>query len=358
MSLDINKLFIKDKLTEQQLVYCKAQFIKIGENFKNNLFDFNKLKTDDLFLLVLQKYFDFYGYGYLEKQIKQLKDSNSLDSINLSKLLINSNLITKPSKALECSIKDKEVIAYKKEFGLTETIHIDFKLGSFPFKIYNIDYTNKEFVNCEINKSFNGVKVEVSISKDQEINFTEILVIYTTYGTEKVEFTIKCDAKKETSIPLKNYEEFLKLCKANRKDAMGIFFNDEFITWLEKKRYYSQVLNYNEAISLAASDKLKAYDIFCALNLIFIKANSNNDNETSIIMKENNSSEEFLDIKDCTIVVDEKKSEHNLDVDAIISNDKKDQKITEEVHYQEENQSKGKGLFSWIKSKFSRPNRK
>ncbi|MFW2491544.1 hypothetical protein ACN077_23740 [Clostridium chromiireducens] len=265
MSNNTDNLFNNMGLSDQDISYYKNQYKRIQIDFKNKKFDFNRLKNDRQYINVLKEYLKYNGYGYLFKTISKLSSDGKVDIVKMAKLLIDSNLIHKPDIKLNSKIQNKEIINYKKEFGLIEKFPLNYVSYDFPFKINDVDYGNKDHINCEIISS-NSIMIGINIEKDEEVNFTEVIVIYTSYGVEKLEFSIKCDKNLKSLINLKDFDEFINICKCDYDKAFKIYKKEIFREWLEKKRYVTQIINYDEALSISRRVNNKSFEVFCALN--------------------------------------------------------------------------------------------
>lgn len=310
MSNNITNLFNNMGLSEQDISYYKNQYKNIQDEFINKRFNFNRVKTDSQYINVLKEYLKYNGYGYLFKTISYLSSYGKVDSIKLAKMLINTNLIHKSDIKRESTIKNKEIIRYKQEFGLIEKYLIRYRNNEFPFKIENIDYTNKDYIHCEITDS-NNITIEINIEKDREVNFTEIIMIYTSYGVDKLEFSIKCDKNVNTLIELKNFSEFIELCKVDYDNAFEIFNKEKFREWLERKRYVTQVINYDQALSIKKTVDNGPFKAFCAFNETYpIKSNEDEEEESvEVTLSDNTESNDNGKDEAITEEAEEKKVE-------------------------------------------------
>lgn len=247
----------------------------IDNNFKNKKFDFEyfrkqKIKKNDYYK-ILATYLNNKGYGYASRQINGIIEYETKEDVKIAKLLIDCNLIEKLNKTLETNINNKEIIEYKKKFGLQKDFEIKYKVN-IPFEIYSVSYANTNLISHEIDRTNKIITIEIDINPKKRVGFTEIITIYTSCGVDKLEFTIKCEEDKDQNIQIENLEVYFDLCIKNTSKARQIFESNDFMEWLESKDYKTQILNYKEALSLGKNSKSQdEFALFCMLNQKYIK---------------------------------------------------------------------------------------
>lgn len=303
MNIIENKIFedlAEEGLSSSKPAYYKAQYINISNNFSEHKFDFYRLKNDERYLDILKHYLKNNGYGYALKKINNLHINGQLNDIETARILIDSNLIEKPQFKVDSSIG--KTIEYELGYGIDKEFYYSFYTSDFPFKIKNVEYYHREYITCKIENS-SIIKIMINIPKNIEVNCTESVVIYTSYGVEKFEFSIQCNNNPSLSIKLKDFDEFAEICKIDYDRALKLFRNREFKMWLEKKKYIVQLLNFEDAVRICRSRNDKStFDIFCEINDILIS-------EESKTLQEDNEDEIFTD----EIFINEKQKDINID---------------------------------------------
>lgn len=256
----------------------------IENNFNSKFFDFNYSKNDINKELNYYKALNLYlrdkGYGYAASQIDTLINKKNIDKIEVAKLLMDCNLINKYNQSMKSNIENKAVIEYLKKDGLRtskngkqDSIHIEYKTN-IPFKIVNVAYSNIDVISHKCGQK--NVVIDINIGENKKVNFTEIISIYTPYGVDKLEFTVKCKDNIYNDIGVENIEQYLLLCKSNPEGAKIIFDKDDFKDWLIEEDYKVQILNYQQAKLLKQNNIFSnEFIAFCRLNEIYIEINEN-----------------------------------------------------------------------------------
>ncbi len=285
MNIEIEKAFNGKKLSEKDKIKYEKIYIDLEKNFKYKFFNFNypeehiELKWE--YYSILKLYLENNGYGYIAKEIGLYIDKKEINDIELAKLLMDCNLINKYNKDMKSNIENKHIFEYEKKSGLRKNINIEYK-NSILFEIKNISYSNVDYISHNFNSNKKEINIEINIDNNKQVNFTEILTIYTTYGVDKLEFKVKCNETIDPNIGLKNIEQYLDLCKTNNSKANEIFKKYEFKKWLEDGNYTTQIMNYNESKSINEANGIaSAFNIFCALNNIYNEEIVNTDEEMS-----------------------------------------------------------------------------
>lgn len=328
----------------------------IDNNFKNKFFDFNYSQKDidkELdYYKVLNLYLSDKGYGYIANQINSFINKKNIDKIEVAKLLMDCNLIKKYNQSMKSSIKNKEVIEYSKKNGLRTgkngeiaSIYIEYKT-KIPFKIVNVVYSNIDVISHKCGPKY--VVIDINIDKNKSVNFTEIISIYTPYGVDKLEFTVKCKDYVYHEIGVENIDEYLQLCRDNPERAKIIFDKFNFKSWLIEKDYKAQILNYEQAKILKRSKIFtNEFIIFCILNGIYIEIKQDKNNVNNEVIEEKIINNNFISNKTIEKIDNEEK-ENN------------DDSYTKKINREQNNSSKEekienleKGIFLGIKKKLS-----
>lgn len=277
-----NKSILKDKpIKANKSIRYREIYESIEQDFKKKRLNFirlNKLEN----INILNEYLNNNGYGYISSRIKELIDnSNNLsdEKIYIARLLIDSNLIEMPKINQSCSIdkkyligEDKYLITYDNIYGLNMLFDIHYSVSSIPFEINYVEYSNKEYISAKIDHRDNNIQCSINIQKGKLVDFTEILIIYTSYGIKEIEITVKHDEENDKQIGLKNFSEFINLCNKDIYKAEYIFNNINFENWLNDKKYISQLINYKESKEISSQMKYTHFDVFCNMNGINIDA--------------------------------------------------------------------------------------
>lgn len=275
MKYDIKDIFKDKNLSSEEVTYWISQLNEVSEDFSNKRFKFSKLKNNKSYYDVLFKYLELNGYAFLCSKIKK-----NMNEVKLAKLLMDSNLVEKPSITLDTNLKEE--IVYDKEFGFKDKYYLKFDTGTFPFEITNIYYKENEAFKFILDKSNQKIQVLIDIKENTEINLQETIIIYTSLGLEKVQLSIKCNNTLNFEFNIKDFQEFKNLCETKSYEAKNLFENKDFREWLDKKGYMTQVLNYDEAFIMtrfSKDDFKNPFSNFCLLNEIY---NINNDLEKEI----------------------------------------------------------------------------
>lgn len=334
MKYNINDIFKNKNLTSEELAYWNGQLNEIDKDFSNGEFKFSKLRGNKSYYDILLKYLELNGYGFLCSKIR-----TNMNQVKLAKLLIDSNLVEKPSITRDTNLKNE--IVYDKEFGFKDKYYLKFNIGTFPFEITNIYYKENENLKFTLDKSNQKIEILIDIKENTEVNLQETIIIYTTLGLEKVPLSIKCNTNLNSEISIKDFQEFKNLCETKSSEAKKLFQNNEFREWLDKKGYMTQVLNYDEAFMMSRFDNgdLKnLFSNFCLLNEIY---NINTDLDEKVE-------------KDCFKIFEEidPKLENKEKVKSFVGKDNTSNSTSKEEEAKEKNEEKSNkkdGLISKIK---------
>lgn len=255
-------------LSKEEKLHIASQYKEIENNFKDGIFNFTKLNipSNKEYIEILLKYLEFNGYGFLCNEINK-----NITKLELAKLLIDSKLINKPIININSDLEDE--ILYERDFGYNKEFTIEFKVLQVPFEILNIDYSEKEYLHCSINNSKDTIKIKINIDEKKDITDRETIIVYTSLGVKEFTFTIDINNKVDNEITIKDFNEFKKICIEDISKANEIFNKESFRSWLVKKNYITQVINYDEAILLANNDDnnfFSEFTNFCRLNEINI----------------------------------------------------------------------------------------
>lgn len=246
----------------------------IENNFKHKFFDFNYPKNNkDImwdYYKILNEYLKKHGYGYLYNQIGKFIDKKEVNNIELSKLLMDCNLINKYNKSIKSDIENKSTIEYEKRNGFSQSYKINYS-NTILLNIDNVFYSNTSFISHKINNDKKEITININIKPDKTVNFTEIISIYTNYGVDKLEFTIMTNEKKSKDFEIETIDDFLGLCETDPIKAKEIFYKLDFEKWLRDNNNTTQIINYNQSVKISdiknkLSDRFK---VFCRLNGIY-----------------------------------------------------------------------------------------
>ena len=330
----------------------------IDNNFKSKFFDFNYSQKDidkELYYYkVLKLYLSDKGYGYIATQINSLINKKNIDKIEVAKLLMDCNRIKKYNQSMNSSIENKTVIEYSKKDGLRtskngkiSSIYIEYKTN-IPFKIVNVVYSNIDVISHKCGQK--NIVIDINIDENKSVNFTEIISIYTPYGVDKLEFTVKCKDHTHIEIGVENIDEYLKLCRENPKEAKIIFDKLNFKTWLTYKDYKSQILNYKQAKALKQSNMFEnEFIAFCTLNGIYTEIKQDENDIKNKVIEETIINNNFIIDKSIEkIDIDNEEKENNDDSCIKAIEAEHDDSTREETI-----QSSEKGIFLEIKKTLS-----
>ena len=276
MKYKVNDIFKNQNLSSEELAYWSGQLKEIDEDFSKRKFKFSKLKGNKKYYNVLFKYLEINGYGFLCSKI-----SRNINSVELARLLIDSNLIDKPSINIDTNLKNE--IVYDKEFGFRGEYYIKYDTKTFPFEIKSIYYKESKNLRCKLDKDKNRVEILIDINENTKIDLKETIIIYTSLGLKEVPLSIKCNSVLNSKINIRDFQEFKSLCETNSSEAKELFQNSEFRDWLRKKGYITQLLNYDEAFMLSTfsdSEFKSPFNNFCLLNEIYIANSTLGEEET------------------------------------------------------------------------------
>mgnify|MGYP001597247696 CR=1 FL=1 len=326
----------------------------IERNFEHKFFDFNyPKKNSDIkwdYYKILKQYLYNKGYGYIANQVGIFIDREEIDDIDLAKLLMDCNLIHKYNKLMKSELENKSIIEYEKNDGLIKTFNIEYP-KTILFNINNVIYSNPEFISHKINTNKKEINIEINIEPGKKVNFTDIISIYTTYGVDKLEFTVKCKEIKSKDIELDNIEEFLQLCENNVTKAKEIFYKIGFEKWLKENDNTTQLINYNQAVKISGITNISAtrFEIFCKLNSIYNESEVNQEKELiDFEAKQSKDEIAILDSnKEVTNLVDTKKED--IINETTDNTNVNDIEINKEDTVNEENIKKEKGMLSGLK---------
>lgn len=345
----------RDNVSIKQEVY-ESTYKVIENNFNSKFFDFNYSQKDTdkelYYYKVLKLYLSDKGYGYIASQINTFINKKNIDKIEVAKLLMDCNLIKKYNQSMKSSIENKTVIEYLKKDGLrtskngkVKSITIEYEVN-IPFKIVNVVYSNIDVISHKCGQK--NIVIDINIDENKSVNFTEIISIYTPYGVDKLEFTVKCKDYTHNEIGVENIEEYLQLCRDNPKEAKIIFDKLKFESWLIEKDYKAQILNYKQAKILKQSKIFtNEFIAFCILNGIYIETKQDKNNVNNEVIEEKIINNNFTSDK-IIEKIDNKEKENNDDsCTKKISREQDDSSREEKIGNPE------KGIFLGIKKKLS-----
>ena len=302
MNISINEIFGEGNLSSEEAMYYKGLFYEIDKNFKEKNFSFINLKNKKGYLDVLIKYLEINGFGYLLKKVSTLQVEKEEDRVILANLLIDSNFIDKPLLKVKGTFPKDKCVSYEVEYGIDKTFNIKYGIENLPFKINSIDYENTKYINCNIVNNSKEIEVNIKIDADVNETLNETIVVYTDYGVEYFNFNVKA-MDNNSQILFKDFSEYLELCRIDEKEAKRIFQSYEFKQWLNKKKYISQVINYEKSLELSLL-KRDRFRIFCALNFIFLDEEINEKESTVVEGKQENSYDKGTKGKEQTLKED------------------------------------------------------
>ena len=302
MNISINEIFGEGNLSSEEAMYYKGLFYEIDKNFKEKKFSFINLKNKKGYLDVLIKYLEMNGFGYLLKKVSTLQVEKEEDRVILANLLIDSNFIDKPLLKVKDTFPKDKCVSYEVEYGIDKTFNIKYGIENLPFKINSIDYENTKYINCNIVNNSKEIEVNIKIDADVNETLNETIVVYTDYGVEYFNFNVKA-MDNNSQILFKDFSEYLELCRIDEKEAKRIFQSYEFKQWLNKKKYISQVINYEKSLELSLL-KRDRFRIFCALNFIFLDEEINEKESTVVEGKQENGCDKGTKGKEQTLKED------------------------------------------------------
>lgn len=302
MNVSINEIFGEGNLSSEEAMYYKGLFYEIDKNFKEKNFSFINLKNKKGYLDVLIKYLEINGFGYLLKKVSTLQVEKEEDRVILANLLIDSNFIDKPLLKVKDTFPKDKCVSYEVEYGIDKTFNIKYGIENLPFKINSIDYENTKYINCNIVNNSKEIEVNIKIDADVNETLNETIVVYTDYGVEYFNFNVKA-MDNNSQILFKDFSEYLELCRIDEKEAKRIFQSYEFKQWLNKKKYISQVINYEKSLELSLL-KRDRFRIFCALNFIFLDEEINEKESTVVEGKQENGCDKGTKGKEQTLKED------------------------------------------------------
>lgn len=317
----------------------KKIYHTLEENFTKHYYDFDYPKNfeNDIwnYYSVLSTYLKNQGYGYASKLVDEHISNKKIDELELARVFMDCNLIKKYNKFFRTNIKNKHKFEYNIMDGLSKDFFIEYE-NNVTLKIKKVIYNNKDFICHEIDKENQRIYFKVNIQPNENINFTEIISVETTYGVDKLEFTIQCKIEQDNEGLFRNMDEFFDLCQADIKTGLGIFKSDEFKKYLKYKKYSTQLINYDKAILMGNGNFNNTLKYFCMLNNVCINDTAiKNKTYTNKIEEKSLKEREAMGIKS-----KEKNTQFNDD-----SNKKEDS-------------TKGKTFKEKLKSFFRRDKRK
>lgn len=342
MNISIKEILGEGNLSSEEAIYYKGLFYEIDKNFKEKNFSFVNLKNKKGYLDVLIKYLEMNGFGYLLKKVSTLQVEKEEDRVILANLLIDSNFINKPLLKVKDTFPKDKCVSYEVEYGIDKTFNIKYGIENLPFKINSIDYENTKYINCNIVNNSKEIEVNIKIDADVNETLNETIVVYTDYGVEYFNFNVKA-IDNNSQILFKDFSEYLELCRIDKKEAKRIFQSYEFKQWLNKKKYISQVINYEKSLELSSLLKRDRFRIFCALNFIFLDEEINVQESTVVESKQENDYDKGTKRKEQTLEENEKEyinkemlnSSINKSIDRVEKNSIKDEDVIKEQPTQE-----------------------
>lgn len=361
MNVSINEIFGEGNLSSEEAIYYKGLFYEIDKNFKEKNFSFVNLKNKKGYLDVLIKYLEMNGFGYLLKKVSTLQVEKEEDRVILANLLIDSNFINKPLLKVKDTFPKDKCVSYEVEYGIDKTFNIKYDIENLPFKINSIDYENTKYINCNIVNYSKEIEVNIKIDADVNETLNETIVVYTDYGVEYFTFNVKA-IDNNSQILFKDFNEYLELCRIDEKEAKRIFQSYEFKQWLNKKKYISQVINYEKSLELSLL-KRDRFRIFCALNFIFLDEEINVKKSAVVEDKQENGCDKGTKGKEQTLKENKKeyinkkinKPSDRVEINSTKDKDAKkeqpDQKKENKVNILNELYNKSKKLLKKVFSK-------
>lgn len=272
MSFEVKHDTKKITLNEQE----NEIYNTLEKHFSKHYYDFNYPKTLDGDILdyyrILSKYLKDKGYGYASKLIVKNIQNKKINDLELARVLMDCNLIKKYKKSFISNIDNKSKFEYNKKDGLNKKFFIKYE-NDVTLSIEDVVYSNKDYINYQIDNENKKINFEIDIKANENINFTEIISVETTYGVDKLEFTVQCKIEKNNKIDLKNIGEFFELCHSDMIKALTFFKQNEFKEWLKEKNYSIELINYEKSILMHSTNSGIALRYFCMLNNVYIKDN-------------------------------------------------------------------------------------
>lgn len=265
--------------------YEREIYSTLEANFDKCYYDFDYPKALEgniwNYYSVLKKYLINNGYGYasriIDKYIRDKKDNNQ----ELARVLMDCNLIKKYKKLFISDIENKSKFEYDNKKGLNEEFYIKYA-DNVTLDIKEPLYYKGDYIHHHIDYDKKIIYFKINIKPNENVNFTEIISIETTYGVDKLEFTVQCNEENKV-ILLENIEYFYSLCELDKIKALTYFQKKEFEEWLKEKKYSAEIINYNKSILMSNNNYSIALKYFCMLNNVYI-------NNWYTIDKTNNSS--------------------------------------------------------------------
>lgn len=227
--------------------------------FENNIWDYYR---------VLKRYLINNGYGYASKLVEKYIRNKEYDDKELARVLMDCNLIKKYKKLFISDIDNKSKFEYDNEKGLNEKFYIKYA-DNVTLDIKDPVYYKGDYIHHSIDYEDKTIYFEINIKPNENVNFTEIISIETTYGVDKLEFTVQCNHENK-KILLENIDEFYALCKSDKIKALICFKKEEFKEWLKENKYSTEIINYDKSILMGNNNFSIALKYFCMLNNVYI----------------------------------------------------------------------------------------
>lgn len=278
----------------------KEIYDTLEEHFNKYYYDFNYPKTLEgniwNYYCILSRYLRDKGYGYASKLVGKFIRTKTVNELELAKVLMDCNLIKKYSKSFITNIENKSKFEYDIEDGLKINFYMKYEEDA-TLEIEEPLYNNEDYIYHSFeDDEYKKINFYINIKPNENINFTEIISVKTSYGVDILEFTVQCNHTKSKKILLDDIKEFYSLCESDRIKALMIFKNNDFKEWLKEKKYAMELINYNKALLIGNGNSSIALKYFCMLNNIYINDiytdyeavynNSTNDSIHKTVKKE------------------------------------------------------------------------
>lgn len=311
-SNDNSKLIFTTISNEKKDFDCKNKAIidEIERELKKKIFDFNKLRSDEYYYALIS-YLKKNGYGYAASKVMECYESvKNEDYEEICKILTDACLIDKIENDFKFSIENDSCIKYSSGLGLNKELYIknnnEFKI----VKINSINNMEKEFVKCR--KKDDLINVYINIPPNRQINFKEIIIIRTNYGTVRFKFSVESENIIENGSVNDLVESYInkEISKKIAKDKY-----EEISSSVNKKEYSNQTdkITINTVNSILFSYKEKEnINILCNLDDIYdlpkdedklVKKEKSND----LLLEENNKQDVINDSKENKEKISDKK---------------------------------------------------
>lgn len=192
-SNDNSKLIVTTISNEKKDFACKNKVIidDIERELNKKIFDFNKLRSEEYYYALIL-YLKKNGYGYAASKVLDCYEYvKNEDYEEIYKILTDVCLIDKIENDFKFSIENDSCIKYSSMIGLNKELYIKNNNKFKIVKINAIKNIEKEFVTCR--KKDDVINVYINIPPNIQINFKEVIIIRTNYGTVRFKFSVEAE---------------------------------------------------------------------------------------------------------------------------------------------------------------------